>query len=164
MNKGGTKLNVTLLILVCICIIPIIIIAVRDTSKELSTPKDNTTTAPSSQEYDVKLDFAKKKKLKSGATYAHIRFIWTNNSKNPSSFARSFRYFCFQNGVECDETFEAPMLDGDPFDNITSGTTHHADFAFILKSDSSDVELLVRELFKSDNVYFHETITLSEGD
>lgn len=41
---------------------------------------DSAAVAGSSSKYDVKVDFAYKEVTKNNVPYAHIRYVWTNNS------------------------------------------------------------------------------------
>ena len=124
---------------------------------------DSAAVAGSSSKYDVKVDFAYKEVTKNNVPYAHIRYVWTNNSDKPTSFELAFRYFCFEDGIECREPSDLPAYFGDTFSNIAPGASQNIDLGYIIGENVEAVDLYVEELWSMDkNVIVDKKVTLRD--
>ena len=138
---------------------------VKKESEEKAKAQQNTvdSSAGHSSKYDVKVDFAYKKVTKNNVPYAHIRYIWKNNSDKPTSFELAFRYFCFENGIECREPSDLPAYFGDTFSNIAPGASQNIDLGYIIGENVEAVDLYVEELWSKDkNVIIDKKVTLRD--
>lgn len=140
-------------------------------SNDNSTPNEVATTEPSNYvseatpspisdstigDYEVTIKSAKLGEDYEGNTIIVLTYDWTNNSDETAAALYSITVKAFQDGIELDY---AIVMDSDVYDSgasfkeIRPGATLEVQSAFVLRNDSSDVEVEISEWISfSDDV------------
>ncbi|MBR6873405.1 MAG: DUF5067 domain-containing protein [Ruminococcus sp.] len=175
-NKGGTKLNATLLILVVFLAIILAVAVVRAADKKKNEGSTaQTTTAPpqtiqtevtssrkeeivstpekteseAKPEYEIKVNKAYISQDYQKNTVLVVEYEWTNNSDKATSFTFAFQDNVYQNGIECSSSvFGCDDIDSEKqLTKIQPGTTFTLNVGYKLNESDADAEIIISDLY-----------------
>ncbi len=117
-------------------------------------------------EYTVTIDACRIAEDWEGDPIAIIKYTFTNNSDNPTSFNVAFSDSAYQDGVGLNSCYFVDDSANYSSDNLSKkikkGSSIEVETAFELNNETSDIEIEVQELFSFNDKVLRKTFKIAE--
>ena len=131
-----------------------------------SSQSSNSGNKPSSNlgNYNIVIDSCRLAKDYQNKDIVIVKFKFTNNDDDNASFAWTFNYNAFQNGVGLNKSYivdsSANYSSDDIYKEIKKGVSLYVEVAYELNDSTSDIEVEVSELISLSNKKITKTFSM----
>ena len=131
-------------------------------SSSASTQKEDNTN--SLGDYSVVIDSCRLAKDYEGKDVVIIKYVFTNNADDSTSFMVAFEDTVYQNGIGLNEAYilddSANYSSDNQMKDIKPGSTLDVEVAYVLNDTTTDIEVEVKELFSFDDKTISKTFSI----
>ncbi len=116
-------------------------------------------------EYELEIASSRLASSYDGKKVIIVKYIFKNNSDEPSAFYLTFEDHAYQNGVGLNEAYILDDSANYEADNqtkeIKSGASIEVEVAYELNDETTEVEIEVEELFSFDDTVIKKTFSIA---
>ncbi len=117
-------------------------------------------------DYKVVIDSCRLAKDYEGNDVVIVKYIFTNNAEEATSFMVAFDETVYQDGIGLNETFmvddSADYSSDNQLKEIKKGATLEVEVAYDLNDSTTDIDVEVEELFSFDDSVVKKTFSITE--